>query len=337
MQNALISFSSRRFARTRIVAAAALAALATLSAVATSAQQAWPTRAVRIVVPYGAGGGSDILARTIGAELQQMWGQGVAVENKAGASGNIGSQEVVRAPADGYTLLLQNSTMLTNLGVTGKLPYDHERDLTPIMLLGVTPIAVAAHPSANISNVKELVAAAKARPGTLSYGSCGVGTPQHFVMELLKQKTGVDAAHAGYKGCAPALSDVLGGQIPLAVVSANLVAPHVQTGKLKVVGVSSPQRYGLLPDTPIFDEQGLKPLDLATWFALMGPANLPPAVVAKITADVEKILANPTVVANLSKAGVEPYKGSAQDLAKLIRVDAQRYRDLAKSANIQPE
>lgn len=322
---------TRRLRRTTV------AVLATLATVAAMAQQAWPTRAVRIVVPYGAGGGSDILARTIGAELQQMWGQGVAVENKAGASGNIGSQEVVRAPADGYTLLLQNSTMLTNLGVNGKLPYDHERDLTPIMLLGVTPIALAAHPSTNIGSVKDLVAADKAKPRSLSYGSCGVGTPQHFVMELLKQKTGVDATHAGYKGCAPALSDVLGGQIPLAVVSANLVAPHVQTGKLKVVGVSSPQRYGLLPDSPTFDEQGQKPLDLATWFALMGPANLPAAVVAKITADVEKILANPTVIANLSKAGVEPYKGGAQDLAKLIRVDAQRYRDLAKSANIQPE
>ncbi len=321
----------------RKIMLATLAATA-LGALPSWAQQGnWPTRAVRIVVPYGAGGGSDILARTLGAELQQMWGQGVAVENKAGASGNIGSQEVVRAPADGYTLLLQNSTMLTNLGVMGKLPYDHERDLTPIMLLGVTPIALVAHPSAKVGNVQELVAAAKAKPDGFSYGSCGVGTPQHFVMELLKQKTGIAATHVGYKGCAPALSDVLGGQIPLAVVSANLVAPHVQTGKLKVVGVSSPQRYSLLADSPTFDEQGQKPLDLATWFALMGPANLPPAVVAKVTADVEKILANPTVVANLSKAGVEPYKGSAQDLARLIRADAQRYRDLAKSANIQPE
>lgn len=317
---------------------ACVATLVVFSATSAFAQQAnWPTRSVRIVVPYATGGGSDTLARQISAGLQQTWGQGVVVDNRAGASGNIGSQEVVRAPADGYTLLLQNNTMVTNLGVTGKLPYDTERDLTPIMLLGVTPIALAAHPSAKIGNVKELIAAAKATPGGLSYGSCGIGTPQHFVMELLKQKTGVTATHAGYKGCAPALTDVLGAQVPLAIVSANLVAPYAESGKLKAIGVSTAQRYARLPDTPTFEEQGQAPFDISIWHALMGPANLPPAVVAKIAADVNKILTDPVVRANLSKAGVEPYTGNAQDLAKLIRDDTKRYRDLAKAANIQPE
>ena len=315
----------------------ALCAAALLAAAATAQADTYPSRSVRIVVPYATGGGSDILARQIGAGLQQAWGQGVVVDNKAGASGNIGSQEVVRAPADGYTLLLQNSTMVTNLGVMGKLPYDPEKDLTPIMLLGVTPIALAAHPSANVSNVKELVAAAKAKPDSLSYGSCGIGTPQHFVMELVKQKTGANAAHAGYKGCAPAVTDVLGGQIPLAIVSANLVAPYAQNGRLKVVGVSTSQRYGLMPDAATFEEQGLKPFDFSIWYALMGPANLPPAVVAKVFADVSKILADPGVATNLSNAGVEPYKGTAQDLAQLIKADAARYTQLAKTANIKPE
>jgi len=314
-----------------------LCAAALLALGAAAQADTYPTRAVRIVVPYATGGGSDILARQIGAGLQQVWGQGVVVDNKAGASGNIGSQEVVRAPADGYTLLLQNSTMVTNLGLTGKLPYDPERDLTPIMLLGVTPIALAAHPSANIANVKDLVAAAKAKPDSLSYGSCGIGTPQHFVMELVKQKTGVAAAHAGYKGCAPAVTDVLGGQIPLAIVSANLVAPYAKNGRLKVVGVSTSHRYGLIPEAPTFEEQGLKPFDFSIWYALMGPANLPPAVVAKLYADVSKILADPGVVSNLSNAGVEPYKGTAQDLAQLVKADAARYTQLAKSANIKPE
>lgn len=308
-----------------------------LFAGASAQADTYPSKSVRIVVPYATGGGSDILARQIGAGLQQMWGQGVVVDNKAGASGNIGSSEVVRAPADGYTLLLQNSTMVTNLGVMGKLPYDPEKDLTPIMLLGVTPIALAAHPSLNVGNVKELIAAAKAKPDGLSYGSCGIGTPQHFVMELVKQQTGVTATHAGYKGCAPAVTDVLGGQIPLAVVSANLVAPYAKNGRLKVVGVSSAQRYAQLPDTPTFEEQGLKPFDFATWFALMGPKNLPPAVVAKLVADVSKILAEPAVVSNLSNAGVEPYKGTADDLARLIKTDSKRYTDLAKSANIKAE
>lgn len=299
--------------------------------------QTYPAKPVRIVVPYATGGGSDILARQIGAGLQQLWGQGVVVDNRAGAAGNIGTSEVVRAPADGYTLLLQNSTMVTNLGVMGKLPYDPEKDLTPIMLLGVTPIALAAHPSANVGNVKELIAAAKAKPDAMSYGSCGIGTPQHFVMELVKQKTGVAAAHAGYRGCSPAVTDVVGGQMPLAIVSANLVAPYAKDGRLKVVGVSTAERYSLLPDSPTFEEQGLKPFDFSIWYALMGPKDLPPAVVTKLAADVSKILAQPSVVSNLSNAGVELYKGTGADLAKLIKADAKRYTDLAKSANVKAE
>ncbi|MDO9404830.1 MAG: tripartite tricarboxylate transporter substrate binding protein [Polaromonas sp.] len=317
-----------------------LAAAALLSAALPLTQahaQAYPNKSVRIVVPYATGGGSDILARQIGAGLQPLWGQGVVVDNKAGASGNIGSQEVVRAPADGYTLLLQNSTMVTNLGVMGKLPYDAEKDLTPIMLLGITPIALAAHPSANVSNVKELIAAAKAKPDAFNYGSCGIGTPQHFVMELLKQETGIAAAHAGYKGCAPVMTDVVGGQIQLAIVSANLVAPYAKSGQLKAIGVSTAQRYALLPGTPTFEEQGVKPFDFSIWYALMGPAKMPADVVAKITADVTKVLADARVQENLSTAGVVPFKGTAQDLSKLIKTDSARYIQLAKSANIKAE
>src|SRR5205085_4497580 len=150
------------------------------------------------------------LARQIGMRLQEAWGQPVVVENKAGASGSIGTQEVVHAPADGHTLLLQNSTMATQLGLLGKLPYEPAKDLTPILLLGLTPMALVAHPGAGIGNVKDLVAAAKAAPQPLAYGSCGIGTPQHFAMELVKEKTGIAATHAGYKGCAPAVTDVLG-------------------------------------------------------------------------------------------------------------------------------
>jgi tripartite-type tricarboxylate transporter receptor subunit TctC len=314
------------------------ACMAAFAAAGTASHaDTYPSKAVRIVVPYATGGGSDILARQIGAVLQQAWGQGVVVDNKAGASGNIGSQEVVRAPADGYTLLLQNSTMVTNLGVMGKLPYDPEKDLTPIMLLGITPIALAAHPSAQVASVAELAAAAKAKPDAFTYGSCGIGTPQHFVMELLRQKTGIAAAHAGYKGCAPAVTDVVGGQVPLAIVSANLVAPYAKSGQLKVLGVSTAQRYGLMPAVPTFEEQGVKPFDFSIWYALMGPAKLPPEVVAKIVADVGKALAEPRVQSNLSNAGVEPYKGSAQDLATLIKTDSQRYLQLAKRANIKAE
>jgi tripartite-type tricarboxylate transporter receptor subunit TctC len=322
---------------TLAIAVAAACALHAFAPAALAADDSWPAKAVRIVVPYATGGGSDILARQIGAGLQPLWKQGIVVDNKAGASGNIGTQEVVRAPADGYTLLLQNSTMVVNQAVMGKLGYDPAKDLTPIMLLGLTPMALAAHPGANIGDLKALVATASANPAGLSYGSCGIGTPQHFVMELLKQKTGVAAAHAGYKGCAPAVTDVVGGQIPLAILSANLVVPYVKSGQLRVVGVSTARRYALLPDAPTFEEQGVKPFDFSIWYALMGPARMPPAVVAKVRADVEKILADPATQARLSTAGVEPLRGDADQLARLIASDQARYQQLARAVGIKAE
>ena len=266
-----------------------------------------------------------------------MWGQGVIVDNRAGASGNIGSEAVVRSPADGYTLLLQNSTMVVNPAVSGTSNYDPEKDLTPILLLGVTPIALFAHPSANVRNLREIVAASKANPNAFSYGSCGNGTPQHFVMELLKLKAGFAATHVPYKGCAPGLADVVGGHVLLATLSANLGAPYVKSDKLRAIGVSSSTRYGLMPEVPTFEEQGLKPLDFSIWYALMGPAKLPADVVARITADVQRVLADPQVRGNLSSAGVEPVEGSATDLARLIQVDRARYVQLAKSANIKAD
>ncbi len=297
----------------------------------------YPSRAVRIIVPYGTGGGSDVLARQIAARLQTIWGQGIAVDNRAGASGNIGTEAVVRSPADGYTLLLQNSTMVVNPAVAGKLNYDPEKDLTPIMLLGLTPIALVSHQGTNIKTLKDLVDYSRANPTALSYGSCGIGTPQHFVMELVKQRTGVNATHVGYKGCAPGLTDVVGGQVPLAILSANLVAPHIKTGKLNGIGVSTAARYQLIPQLPSFEEQGLKPLDFSIWYALMGPAKMPPEVVARIHADVQKVLAEPAIKENLSNAGVEPFAGNGAELSQLIKADLARYAQLAKSANIKAE
>jgi tripartite-type tricarboxylate transporter receptor subunit TctC len=320
----------------KLLALAAVMSLSCLTATQALAQ-AYPSRAVRIIVPYGTGGGSDILARQIGARLQAIWGQGVAVDNRAGASGNIGTEAVVHAPADGYTLLLQNSTMVVNPAVNGKLNYDPEKDLTPIMLLGLTPIALVSHQSTNLKTLKDVVEYSKANPTALNYGSCGVGTPQHFVMELVKQKSGINATNVGYKGCAPALTDVVGGQVQLAILSANLAAPHLKTGKLNAIGVSTATRYQLMPQVPTFEEQGLKPLDFSIWYALMGPAKMKPEVVAKIYADVQKVLAETAVKENLSGAGVEPLSGDGAALSKLIKVDLVRYAQLAKSANIKPE
>jgi tripartite-type tricarboxylate transporter receptor subunit TctC len=306
-------------------------------AMVPASAQTYPSRAVRIIVPYGTGGGSDVLARQIGARLQVIWGQGVAVDNRAGASGNIGTEAVVRAQPDGYTLLLQNSTMVVNPAVQGKLNYDPEKDLTPIMLLGLTPIALVSHQGTGIKSLKELTEFARANPSSLSYASCGAGTPQHFVMELVKQKASIAATHIGYKGCAPALTDVLGGQVRLAILSANLVAPHVKAGKLFGIGMSTASRYSLMPQLATFEEQDLKPFDFSIWYALMGPARMPPDMVMRIREDVQKVLAEPAVRDNLSTAGVEAYSGTGADLAQLIKTDLARYAQLARSANIKAE
>ena len=193
-----------------------------------NAQSAYPNKPIKLIVPYATGGGSDILARQIGVRLQNIWGQSIVVDNRPGASGNIGSEAVVRSPSDGYTLLLQNSTMVTSAALAGKLNYDPEKDLTPIMLLGLTPMSLAAAEKTKIKNLKDLVEYSKKNPSGLNYGSCGIGTPQHFMVEIIKEQTGVKASHIGYKGCAPAVTDVVGGQIELAIVSANLVSQYVK-------------------------------------------------------------------------------------------------------------
>jgi tripartite-type tricarboxylate transporter receptor subunit TctC len=300
--------------------------------------ETFPLKPVRIVIPATTGGGSDTAARHVAAGLQKLWGKGVVVENKPGASGTIGTMEVVRAAPDGYTLIVQNSSMVSNLAVQGKLPYDYEKDLSSIAILGVNPLALVAHPSANINSLKELVAAAKANPTKLSYGSCGVGSPQQFAMERLKQMTSIEITHVSYKGCSPALTDVLGGQVPIAIMSANVAVAYVKSGKLKALGVTTATRYKQLEQTPTFEEQGFKPFDQANWSALMGPANLPPDLIAKIAADVEKVLADSAVRDGLSTAGIEVHpKSKGTQVLRMIRDDAERFISLAKSANIKPE
>lgn len=299
--------------------------------------QAFPSRDVRIVVPYSPGGSSDVVARHLAGELQLAWGRPVIVENRAGASGNIGSLEVVRSAPDGYTLLMQNDTMLTNLVVQGKLPYHHENDLTPIAVIGITPLVLVAHPSVDAHDLKTLLELARQRPGGFFYGSCGTGSPSHFVMEMVSQTQGVPMQQIGYRGCSPAVADVVGGQIPLAVVSANLVVPLIKTGRLKAIGVSSAKRYRLLPELPTFEEQGLRPFDISTWKALMGPAGVPPPLAARIADDVERVLSEPVNQARMLAAGIEPLLGDAVLLRRMIRDDLARYKQVARDAGIAPE
>ncbi|WP_157900253.1 tripartite tricarboxylate transporter substrate-binding protein [Rhodoferax koreense] len=259
------------------------------------------------------------------------------MDNRTGASGNIVTMEVVRARPDGYTLLLQNVSMATNDAAQGKLPYALTTDLTPLMLLSSTPHAIVAHPGAHISSIAELVDAAKAAPSQLTYASCGIGTPQHFAMKVLRQNMHIDMLHVGYKGCAPALVDVLGGQVPVAILSANLVPTYAQTGRLKALAVTTAKRYPQLPTTPSVAEQGGGNFDYDSWYALMAPGKLPTLLADKITADVLKVLDEPSVRSALAEFGIDISKGTAQELKTRIVEDSDRYLELARQNNIKAE
>ncbi len=317
----------------RLIALAAVALFCSAQADA----EGYPDRPVRIVVPYGVGGASDVLARVLGAWLQAKWGQGVVIENRTGASGNIGTETVVKSPPDGYTLVLQNVTMVINPAFLAKVPFDGQRDLTPIALLGATPKIFTAYAGAHIARLKDLTEQARAAPGKLTFGSCGPGTPQHLAVELYLSQAGIRMTHAPYKGCAPALADLLGGQIPVAMLSANMVAPHLATGKLRGLAVTSRARYRLAPEVPSFEELGYKDFDIWTWYALMGPARLPKDVVERLYRDTLAALNDPEVRTRLLAAGVEDRRGDGAALAAVIRSDQARYAKLIRQAHIKSE
>ena len=316
----------------------AIAAACALHAFAPSALAAdgWPAKAVRIVVPYATGGGSDILARQIGAGLQPLWKQGIVVDNKAGASGNIGTQEVVRAAADGYTLLLQNSTMVVNQAVMGKLGYDPAKDLTPIMLLGLTPMALAAHPAANIGDLKALVAAAGATPAGLSYGSCGIGTPQHFVMELLKQKAGIYVTHIPYRGGPLGMQDVIAGQVDVMFIAVGPALPHIRSGRLVALGASGEKRHALLPEVPTVAETyaGYRS---GTRFGLFAPAHTPQPVLDAIATEAGRIVQAPTARADLAVQGIEATGFPQRQFQRQVSAEYERYAQIVKAVGIKAE
>ena len=327
----------RTFAQSVRALLARLACASFALLVCSNAVAQYPVKPVKIIVPYGTGGATDMVARQVGAKLQERWGQGVVIENRVGAAGNIGTEFVVKSAADGYTLVMQNSTMTLNPAIFGKAPFDAEKDLTPVMLLGATPKMLVVHPSLNVASLKELIGLARASPGKLTYASCGIGTPQHFAGELFKQMASLDIVHAPYKGCAPAVSDVIAGQVPIAMLTASTALPHFKTGRLKGLAVSVRERYRLAPGVPTFEELGFKPFNVMVWYALMGPAGLPRDVVQKLAADVGAALNDAALQARLSTAGIEEKRGSAAELGALIRQELVENQRLARAAGIKAE
>jgi tripartite-type tricarboxylate transporter receptor subunit TctC len=295
--------------------------------------QAYPSKPVRIVNPFAPGGATDIIARHMAQKLTEAWGQPVVVENRAGASGALGVEHVAKSAPDGYTLLIATQTThAANPALYAKLPYDAAKDFAPLTLAGSTPLALLVHPSLPVRDVRELLDHVKKNPGKLAYASGGNGTSQHLTMELLKSMTGSFMLHIPYKGAGPAMTDFLGGQINLMFDNLPTALPHVKSGKLRAIAVSTAARSALAPELPTMAEAGLPGFDLATWFAFFAPAATPRELTAKISNDMRRALAQPDTKERLTAIGVDIRASSADELAQFQRAELAKWAKIVKDS-----
>jgi len=320
---------------TSILALALLTAIGLGSATA----QTYPGKPIRIVVPFPAGGPTDVLSRIIGQKMAENWGQQVLVDNRPGANTIIGAEAVAKAAPDGYTLLLTVGPPHAAYPFFMKnVPFDTVRDFTPIIIVGTAPQAIVVHPSLPVTSVKELIDYAKKNPGKLSFATAGVGSSQHMGGLLLNRAAGIDMVHVAYKGGAPALNDVLGGQLPVGIVILSNVITHVRTGKLRLLAVLEAQRAKAAPDTPTVAEAGVPGYAVPdTWIGLVGPARLPAAIVDQVNVAVVKALGFPDVRSRLEAAGFEVKGNTPQEFAEGIAKGYETYQKITTEAGIKPE
>jgi tripartite-type tricarboxylate transporter receptor subunit TctC len=300
---------------------------------AAGAQAQYPNRPIKLVVPFTPGTGIDILARTWGQKLQERVKVPVVIENRPGASGNIGTEAVAKAPADGYTLLMTATTIVQSAVLYKAVPYD-PKTMTPVGLAAIGNLSLVAHPSVPAHTVAELVTLAKAQPGKLNYASPGNATPHHLAMELLKLHFGVQLVHVPYKGTAGAVTDLLGGQVQLMFLPVHVALPQVQAGKLSMLASGGAQRSPVTPEVPSLAEAGVKDIDVDIWYALFGPPGLPREVVALLNGELAAILRDPEVRAGLLKQGLSPQTGTPAELAKLVDNDLERWGRVVREARI---
>jgi tripartite-type tricarboxylate transporter receptor subunit TctC len=313
-----------------------LVLIAAGAAQAQSGSERWPERPVRFVVPYPPGGSTDVAARSVAERLTRSLGQQVVVENRAGAAGAIGTSEVARAAPDGYTLLFAADTVIT-LHLVAKVQFDMQRDFAPITLVTIQPIAVAVHPSLGVGSVQELIAYGKANPGKLSFAHSGTGTGQHFSGELLKKMAGIDMVHVPYKGGGPAVQDLVGGQVPMAVMGSTPLIPHHKAGRIKILAFTTKERFAPMPEIPTLHEAGLTGFDTSQWLGLMAPRGTPAAVIARLHAETASIVAHPEVKARLAQAALQTVGNTPQEFQAVIRADTERWTKLADELGIKPQ
>lgn len=322
-----------RFLAPYLGLACVLTALLPLQAIA----QSYPNKPVKILVGYSAGGAVDTIARTLGQSLAASMGQTFIVENKPGAGTNIAVKSVIDAPADGYTLLMAANALVANVALYQPAPFDPERDLVPVSLVGRVPVVIAVNTAEPFATIAKLIESAKSKPGSLAFATPGNGSTPHMAMELFARAAGISLLHIPYRGGAQAITDVIGGQVPLLAMNALEVRPHVLSGKLKVLAVLSPARSVIFPDVPTIAESGFPGFEASVWYALMAPAATPKPIVAKLHAEVQKALRTAEVQGRMTAVGGEVLTGSAEMLAALIHSERQRYEKLIRDANIKPD
>lgn len=330
MQHRLIS-------RTRRLALGAVAAAATLGLLPTAMAQSYPERPIKLVVGYSAGGAVDIIARTVAQSMSASMGQPIVIENKPGAGTNIAVKSVIDAAPDGYTLMLAANALAANMSLYKPAPFDAERDLVMISQVGRVPVVIAANPSAPFSTVAQLISAAKAKPDSIMFASPGNGATPHMAVELFAKAAGISLQHVPYRGGAQAISDTIGGQVPLVAVNALEASPHVKSGKLKVIAALSAGRTSIFPDAPTIAESGYPGFEASVWYGFVAPAGTPKAVVTKLHAEVQKALATQEVRSRMTSVGGEVTPGSSQQFLNLVRAERQRYDKLVSETGIKPD
>jgi len=304
-----------------------------MAAAAVSAQS-YPVRPIRIVVPYAAGGNTDITARAVGAKLTEAFGQQIIVENRPGAGTNIGTELVVRAPADGYTLLMGGAANAINMSLLKKPPYNTLRDLTPVSWCVQGANVLSIHPSLPAHNLKELIALARSRPGQLNYASSGVGGSNHMAGELLKVMAKINIVHVPYKGNTPALADAVGGHVEMIISGVPALQPMIQAGKLRAIAIGSLKRFPAIPEVPTFVEAGLPGYESTNWFGLLAPARTPRDVIGRLNVETDKVLKGADLRTRFLNAGLDAKGGSPEVFGAFIRAEIATYARVIKTAGV---
>jgi tripartite-type tricarboxylate transporter receptor subunit TctC len=314
-----------------------LAAAALLLAAPDAVAAEFPSQPIRIVVPFAPGGGTDVVARSLAEKLAPVFGVPVLVDNKPGGNSVIATRQVALAPADGHTLLLTTDIHAINAAYASALPYDSLKDFAFVSQLTTSPLMLLAHPAAGIQTLADLVTQARARPGRLSFASLGSSSPHYLGFEWFKRMAGVDIIDVPYKGGGQALVDLLGGQVNLSLIVAGNGIKHARAGKLVALAITSPTRNALAPEVPTFAESGYPEFSLLNWYAIMAPAGTPPAVVARLSREIGKVMHDPVVVERVSAAGLDPVTGTPGELEALVRRDIERYRRIITLTGAKPE